>query len=310
MRTPTFPVGQVERLRGEILTGLQYRSQDTRYRANRAFHEALYPAEHPYHYSTRGTIETVSKLAPSALAEFHDSFYGPNGLIVVIVGAVKAADAIAIVRERFEDWNNPNQPTTTALPPLAPITEIRRSFVPLPGKTQSDLVIGVPGPSRFSPDFQAASLANSVLGQFGMMGRIGRSVREELGLAYYAYSSLDGGFGPGPWSAAAGVNPANVELALERIRDEFRRMTSELVGEDDLADNQAYHVGHLPLQLESNEGIAFALRNIETFDLGLDYLVNYRDTIYNLTRADLLNAAKRYLNPDALVVGVAGPETR
>ncbi len=310
VRTPTFPVGQVERLRGEILTGLQYRSQDTRYRANRAFHEALYPAEHPYHYSTRGTIETVSKLAPSALAEFHDSFYGPNGLIVVIVGAVKAADAIAIVRERFEDWNNPNQPTTPALPPLAPITEIRRSFVPLPGKTQSDLVIGVPGPSRFSPDFQAASLANSVLGQFGMMGRIGRSVREELGLAYYAYSSLDGGFGPGPWSAAAGVNPANVELALERIRDEFRRMTSELVGEDDLADNQAYHVGHLPLQLESNEGIAFALRNIETFDLGLDYLVNYRDTIYNLTRADLLNAAKRYLNPDALVVGVAGPETR
>jgi zinc protease len=242
--------------------------------------------------------------------EFHGKHYGPQGMIIVIVGAVKAADAIQIVRDRFEDWSNPTQPETPALPALMPITETKRTYVALPGKSQSDLVLGVPGPSRFSPDYQAVSLVNSVLGQFGMMGRIGRSVREELGLAYYAYSQVDGGFGPGPWSVAAGVNPANVELALDRIREEITRLVSEPVGEDDLADNQAYYVGHLPLQLESNEGIAGSLKNIETYHLGLDYLVNYRDTINSLTRTDLLNAAKHYLNPDALVIGIAGPELR
>lgn len=310
LRRPTFPPVQVERLRGEIITSLQIRYQDTRYRANRAFHEALYPAGHPYHYSARGTVETVSRLTPEALAQFHRQLYGAHGMIVVVVGAVKAADAVQIVRDQLEDWQNADQPEQPALPDLAPVREAKRAVVPLPGKTQSDLVLGLPGPSRFSPDYQAASLANSVLGQFGMMGRIGRSVREELGLAYYAYSQLEGGFGPAPWSVVAGVSPANVELAIDRIREEIQRLTSEPVGEDDLSDNQAYHVGHLPLQLESNEGIAYTLRNIETFSLGLDYLVNYRDTIYSLTRADLLNAAKRYLNPDALVVGIAGPETR
>src|SRR5689334_9957299 len=55
LRYPAFPTAQVERLRGEILTGLQYRQHDTRYRANRAFRENLYPDNHPYHYSTRGT---------------------------------------------------------------------------------------------------------------------------------------------------------------------------------------------------------------------------------------------------------------
>jgi zinc protease len=307
---PTFPEAQVERLRGEILTGLQYRTQDTRYRANRAFYEALYPEHHPYHYSTRGSVETVAKLTIDDLKQFHGKFYGADGMIVVIVGAVKADDALEIVRKQFENWTNVNQPEAPALPPLAPITIPKRQVVALPGKTQSDLVLGLPGPSRFAPDYQAASLANSVLGQFGMMGRIGRSVREELGLAYYAYSSLDGGFGPGPWSAAAGVNPANVELAIDRIREEIARLTREPVGEDDLADNQAYHVGHLPLQLESNEGIAYALRNIEMYGLGLDYLVNYKDMIYGLTRADLLTAANRYLDPDKLVVGIAGPEMK
>jgi zinc protease len=310
VRHPTFPAMQVERLRGEVLTGLQYRSQDTRYRAGRAFHEALYPANHPYHYSTRGTVETISKITVANLAEFHSQFYGPKGMIVVVVGAVKAADAIEIVRAGFEDWSNPAQPTPPAMPDLAPITSGQKVAVALPGKTQSDLVLGLPGPSRFSPDFQAASLVNSVLGQFGMMGRIGRSVREELGLAYYAYSQIDGGFGPGAWNVAAGVNPSNVELAIERIRDEIRRLVTEPVGEDDLADNQAYHIGHLPLQLESNEGIASSVRNMETYSLGLDYLVNYSDMIRSLTRADLLNAAKHYLNPDHLVIGIAGPEMR
>ena len=310
VRHPSFPTGQVERLRGEILTGLQYRTQDTRYRAGRAFNETLYPDNHPYHYSTRGTVDTVSKLTIRQLQQFHEQFYGPKGMIFVIVGAVKAQDAVEIVRQQFEDWQNDAQPEPPPLPDIQPPSATRRSDVALHGKTQSDIVLGVLGPSRFSPDFQAVSLANSVLGQFGMMGRIGRSVREELGLAYYAYSQVDGGFGPGAWNVAAGVNPANVELAIDRIRDEIRRLTDELVSEEDLSDNQAYHVGHLPLQLESNEGIAYSLRNIETYDLGLDYLVNYRDTLYRLTRADLLDAARHYLNADALVIGVAGPEMR
>src|SRR5690606_31291521 len=149
---------------------------------------------------------------------------------VVVVGAVKSADAVAIVRDAFESWTNPDQPAPViALPDIPPVTQPRRHFVALPGKTQADIVLGLPGPTRFSPDYKAASLVNSVLGQFGMMGRIGKSVREELGLAYYAYSHVDGGFGAAPWRVSAGVNPANVELAIDRIRDEIRRLTTEPV---------------------------------------------------------------------------------
>lgn len=308
LRHPTFPTAHVERLRGEILTSLHYRSQDTRYRANRAFREALYPQNHPYHYSASGTVETVSKIAVDDLIAFHQRHYGPQGLILVVVGAVKADDAVETVRRYLADWNNPNQPQPPALPDVPRLTDARRALIALPGKTQSDIVLGLPGPSRFAEDYYAAMLANSILGQFGMMGRIGASVREELGLAYYAYSQLEGGMGPGPWTVIAGVNPANVDLAIERIGDELRRLIDEPVGDDDLADNQAYYVGHLPLQLESNEGIASTLVSMELYKLGLDYLVTYRNRIYSLTKDDLQRAARRYLNPDALVIGIAGPE--
>lgn len=307
VRRPTFPTALVERLRGEIITGLQYRSQDTRYRASRAFHEALYPDNHPYHYSVRGTVDSVSRLAVSDLITFHQRHYGPQGMIIVIVGNVEPEAAVGVVRQYFSDWQNPSQPPQPELPEVPAVTESRRAVVALPGKTQSDLVIGVPGPSRYAPDYQAATLVNSVLGQFGMMGRIGASVREELGLAYYAYSQVEGGMGPNPWSVIAGVNPANLDLAIERITDELRRLVDEPVSDQDLSDNQAYYVGHLPQQLESNEGIAGTLHNMELYGLGLDYLITYRDRIYKLTQADLQAAAKRYLNPDALVLGIAGP---
>ncbi len=307
LRRPTFPTAHIERLRGEVLTGLQYRSQDTRYRANRAFRAALYPDNHPYHYGTSGTVETVPQIAVSDMIAFHQQHYGPQDMIIVVVGAVKAAAVIDTLKQYLADWQNPSQPQPPALPEVPRVTESRRAKVALPGKTQSDIVLGLPGPSRFSEDYQAAVLANSVLGQFGMMGRIGASVREELGLAYYAYSQIDGGMGPGPWSVVAGVNPANVDLAIERIGDELRRLTNEPVSDQDLADNQAYYVGNLPLQLESNEGIASTLTSIELYNLGLDYLVTYRDRIYRLTKDDLQRAARRYLNPDALVIGTAGP---
>ena len=83
---------------------------------------------------------------------------------------------------------------------------------------------------------------------------------------------------------------------------------NKLVSEDDLADNQAYFTGHLPLQLERNQGIAWTMYFMQVYDLGLDYLSRYHDLIYGITREDLLAAAQNYLNPDALVIVVAGPD--
>ncbi len=308
VRYPAFPAAHVERLRGEIITGLQIRQHDTRYRANRAFSEALYPPNHPYCRSARGSLQTVPFLTIEEMRQFHQTHFGPAGMILVVVGAVDTDAALDTLRTRLGDWRNGAQPEAPPLPPLPPLETTRRVMAPLPGKTQTDIVLGAAGPPRKAPDYTAANVANSILGQFGLMGRIGIVVREELGLAYYASSHLDGGYGPGPWSISAGVSPANVERAVHHIREEVRRLATEPVGDDDLADNQAYFIGHLPLQLESNEGIASAILNLESYELGLDYLVSYRDTISALTKEAILAAAQRYLNPDALVIAVAGPE--
>ncbi|MBO9309424.1 MAG: insulinase family protein [Chloroflexi bacterium] len=307
LRNPAFPPDQTERLRGELLTGLKIRMQDTRSVAFENLRSLLYPAEHPYSRSMFALAESLPRLTLDELHAFHAQHYGANGMIIVIVGAVKAEDAVRMVAEQLGDWRNPAQPAMPEVSAVPPLPEPRKVFKTVDGKTQSDIVIGWAGPSRFAPDFQAANLANNILGVFGMMGRLGKAVREEQGLAYYAYSTVRGGHGPTPWTATAGVNPKNVQRAIESILREVERLTSELVTEEELADSKANFTGSLPLTLETNEGVAASILSMETFKLGLDYLKHYAEQINAITREDVLRAAQRYLSPKAYALSVAGP---
>ncbi len=304
---PTFPEEHVEKVRGQIMTGLQMRAHNTRQMAALKFQEQAYPPGHPYGISMSGYPDTVRKLTRDDMAVFQQQF-GPRDAIIAVVGAVKAEDAIRLVEASFGDWQNPAQGDLPHAPPVPPLEETRQTFVPIPGKTQSDIVMGYPGPARSAPDFQAARLANSILGQFGMMGRLGDAVREQQGLAYYSYSQLTGGLGPGPWKISAGVEPPNVNLAIETIRREISRMVDEPVSDEELADNKSFFKGQLVLSLETNEGVAATILSMELYDLGLDYLHNYVAMIDSITAAEIQAAAQHYLNPDIYALAVAGPD--
>ena len=100
----------------------------------------------------------------------------------------------------------------------------------------------------------------------------------------------------------------NVDLAIDSILEEIEILVSDEVSDEDLADNQSYFTGRLPLRLESNEGIASSIHSMQSYGLGLDYLANYRELIYEIGKADLLAAARRYLKQEQMVIAVAGPQ--
>ena len=177
----------------------------------------------------------------------------------------------------------------------------------MPDKVQSDIVIGCQAVPRGHPDFYAVRVANTILGRFGMMGRLGESLREDQGLAYTCSSSQDAESAGGAWYAVAGVHPDDVEPAIEAIQHEFERLGNELVPVDELRDSQAYMTGIVPLALETNAGVASTLVNMEWYGLGLDYLQRYNELIYAVTPEDVLRVARQYLRPDNSVLVVAGP---
>jgi zinc protease len=303
---PAFPPNDVERLRAQLLTGLAIRSQDTADMASLTFDQLVY-AGHPYSRPEDGYPATIQAITREDLVAFHRRHYGPQGMVVVIVGAVSPDEVVEKVTSSLGAWKNPEQPLPPELPPLAPLTGSMTQKVTIAGKSQADIVLGVAGPQRSSPAYLPASLGNNVLGQFGMMGRIGDVVREKAGLAYYAHSSLSAGLGPGPWSVSAGVDPENIDKAIELIRQEIARFVHEPVSAEELSDSQANFIGRLPLSLESNSGVAGALLSLERYQLGLDYYRRYADLVAAVTVDQVLEAARSYLDPNRLGIAVAGP---
>jgi zinc protease len=306
LREPIFPKLEMERLRAQILTGMAISAEDTSDMASETFDKILYKG-HPYSRPDEGKPETIQRITQGDLVKFHREHYGPRGMVIAVVGAVKADEAVRRVKRALGGWQVKSQKETPEIPEVKLLKKTVRKHHRIAGKSQSDIVIGTNGPRRRDPEFMSATLGNNILGQFGMMGRIGNSVREKAGLAYYAYSSLNAGIGPGSWEVSAGVNPGNVDRAADLIVAEIRRFVDKGVGGDELADSKANFIGRLPLSLESNGGVARALLNIQRHDLDMDYYLQYADLVNEVTRADVLQTAQKFIDPDKLAIAVAGP---
>ncbi len=303
---PTFPTDEVEKIRGEILTSLRIGLQDTRQVAERTFRTLAYPPGHPHARLADGEVTVVESIQRDELAAFHQVHYQPEVTMLTIVGDLGTADALQMVERVFSRWS---RGSGWVLPPLQaarPHEAPARQEVRLAGKTQSDLILGVPGIARTDPVYYETMMANLILGQLGMMGRLGDRVREQQGMAYYAFSDLRAGLLPGPWWIRAGVNPRNEERALSSVLEEVRRFQEEGPEDDELADARSYLVGSLAIRLETSPGIAQVLTDIELFGLGLDYLLRY-PTMIAQVGADAIQRAVRRWSLQGVSVAIAGP---
>ncbi len=305
LRHPVFPAEHIERVRRQRLVSIQDRDQDTAQLASLRFIEAMY-ADHPYGRSIIGYADTVQRFNRQDMQDYYAAAYGPDGAVIAIAGDVDTDQVIEQIASSFGDWNGavpgPVAPTPTAT------AEHQLLNFELPDKVQSDIVIGCPAVSRDHPDFHPIRVANTILGRFGMMGRLGERIREEQGLAYYAFSTYDASPLAGIWLANAGVNPDNAAITIESILAEFEQLGAQQVSQEELSDSQAYMTGVVPLSLETNEGVANTLLQMEWYDLGLDYLQRYNDIVYGVTIEDVQRVAATYLQPERCLTVVAGPE--
>ena len=307
LRRPVFPADEVERLKGQVLTELKEMEDNTRVVAERTWRELAYPATHPYHRLTVGNTQTVGAASREDLSAFHTAWYGPNQTTLIVVGDVALDEAAPAAQRALGEWPGARIERIESTLPASdpPAHQVRQ--VAIVGKTQADIALGLPTLERASPDYYALSFANHILGRMYFMGRFGEKVRDEQGLAYYAYSELHGSYGRGAWLMRAGVNPGNLDKALASIDTELKRFLADGPTPEEQSDGVTSLLGSLPRQLETNEGAAAVMSEIELYDLGLDYLERYPDIIRSLTREQVTEAARRWIDPEHLVTAIAGP---
>jgi zinc protease len=268
----------------------------------------LYGETHPYGQRPRGTVASVERIDRESLLRFHASRVFPPALSLVLVGDVDAERGIDVASEVFASWSaSPGAVRSIDLPVPPPVAGRRIDVTPMMNKAQADIAYGFTSIARSDPSYYACWLMNNILGQYSLGGRLGDSIRERQGMAYYAMSALDANVIPGPLLVRAGVNPSNVDRAIASIDEEMSKMAKEGPTEREMAESKQYLIGSMPRNLETNTGIAQFLQTSEFFGLGLDYDLRLPDLVRSVTEAEVVAAARRILDPALASIAVAGP---
>ena len=305
VRQPNFPEDEVLKRRAEALTGVLQDADSTAVRSVEGMLDLLYGAGHPYARPSRGTPQSLERIGAEHLAAFHRDRLVPSALRVVVTGDLDPRKSIDEVAREFSAWSGAAAEPEIVPPPVAPARRSR--VIPMPGKLQSDISYGFTAVRRLDPRYYAYLLLNHILGQFGLGGRLADNIREQQGMAYYAFSSFDGTLGEGPVVVRAGVDPKNVHRTIEAIDAEVTALRDEGPRPAELDENRAALIGSIPRLFETNESIADFLQTVEHFGLGLDHDRKLPALLSAVTMDDVRQAASEVLDVTHAAIAVAGP---
>jgi zinc protease len=306
VQAPTLPEAELATRKGEVVTGLRQDEDNPGVRATEALMELLYPPPHPYGRRGKGTTAVVESLTRERLAALHASRFAPCETSVVVVGDVEPGHAEAVVARAFGGWSVRN-PTAIPAMPVTAAAIGRRVVIPMMNKAQADIAYGFTTLTRSDPGYYACWLMNHAFGQYSMSGRLGDSIRERQGMAYYVYSTLDANVMEGPLSIRAGVSASNIERAVASIDEEVGRLVRDGLTQKELDDSRRSLIYAMPRALETNAGIANFLQTAEFFGLGLDFDVRVPDLLRAVTLDEANAAARKFLSVDRAAVVIAGP---
>lgn len=298
---PRFDADAVERVRGQVLTGLRSDEKDPDTLAGNAFNLMAFGA-HPYGSSGDGTVDSVNALTRDDIVAANKGALARDRIYVAAAGDISATDLGLLLDDLLGDL----PATGTPLPGRADwllTGGVTVQDFPTP---QSTILFGHQGIKRDDPDFFAAFILNEILGGSRFSARLMTEVREKRGLTYGIGTYL------APMDQAemmigqfASANEKAGE-AIEVVQGEWAKMVTGGITDAELAATKTYLTGSYPLRFDGNGPIAKILVGMQMEGLPIDYAVTRNAQIEAVTLDDVARVAARLLQPDALHFVVVG----
>lgn len=302
VRRPLFDPIEIEKERSVIIEELSSTRDDPQEWVNLLIDEAMWPGL-PLGRDDAGYVETVAILQREQMFNYLDEYYRPNSLVISIAGNIDQAQVADITASLFGDWTaHEHSPWTTCLPPhdVLPVAMIKKET------EQANLCLATLGVGYSTPNYYPLVLINAILGD-GMSSRLFQSIREEQGLAYDIGSYFNSYHETGSLVVSAGVDPSQVEPAIQAIIGELHELCETPVPADELSRIKAYVRGNMILGLEGTHQVASWLGGQECLRGGVidvDEMIEHVDAV---SAEDIQCVAQACFAPEWRRLAIIGP---
>jgi zinc protease len=307
LREPAFSPEEMEKVRPELLSHLRQQMDSLPALAFKEFNERLFQG-HPYGLNNLGSEAAIAQLTAADLKRIYQQQALPERMVIAVAGQVKAEEVREAVAGLFGDWTSPPRAARSVqeeiLPPLPPAAA--ESHTVVRDREQVHIVIGFLGVSLTSQERYGLEIIDTLLS--GQSGRLFTELRDRQSLAYSLSSFSLLGLDTGSFGVYIGTGPEKREEAVQAMWQELRRLREELVDADTLQRAKNIIIGRYQLGLQTHGAQAMDLALIETYGLGHDFGNRYIAEISAVDAAEVLEIARKLINPDQYVMVSVGAD--
>jgi len=249
--------------------------------------------------------ETIKNVTLSDVENNYNTYFVPENAYLVIIGDVKFKETKKAVEKLFGSWAKASAPSVKYADPLN-VQYSQINFVDMPNAVQSEIALqNTVNLKMTDKDYFATIVANQILGG-DFNSYLNMNLREAHGWTYGARSGISGSKYISTFKASTQVRNAVTESAVVEFFKEIKKIRTEKVSDEMLANVKAGYVGKFVMQIEKPQTVAgYALR-IKTQGLPEDFYENYIKNINAVTAEDVLAAAKKYFLEDNIRVVIVG----
>lgn len=277
--------------------------------------EILFP-NHPYGIPVIGWMHEIQELTWQDMMDFYNQYYAPNNAILIVSGDVKAENVYAMAKRTYGIIPRVETPKRERIksPPFVAETQITLEH-PQVKEPVYQRLYRVPS-YRQSPE---TSLALQVLEEVmggGSTSRLYKSLVIDKKLA----TNISLSYAGASWNdskLSIAANPSsidNIDALKEAIDEELRTLIKDGVTDQELSDSVTRMQADAIYALDSLSGPAMIIGYNMATGSSLDDIETWPAKISAVTKQQIQDAAKQYLNPDASssmppVTGILLPKT-
>ena len=223
---PLFDQKDLDTERGVILEEIGMYEDSPEDLVADILHMEMYP-DNMLRENIAGTRQTVTNMTCNDLFEYMNESYTPSRTVLAVGGSFDKAQVLELANQLFgSDKKQKNTLTPLKAPVYTPSLELAQKDF-----EQNSLLFCLPSFGAEDDRRFGLSVINSILGG-SQTSRMNQKIREELGLAYSAYSYANGFLGTGLLSMGLQVNPENEEEAILQTVEIVKNFTSSIAKEE------------------------------------------------------------------------------
>ncbi len=310
MRNVRFIEAEYDKEHQVVLEERRLRTDDQPHAKLQEHFDAVAYTNSPYRNPVIGWPDDITHLSLDNVKKWYQLWYAPNNATLVVVGDVHPEEVVREARKQFGALK------PSVLPPPRAETEveqlgIRRLTVRLPAKLPH-LLMGFKAPSlktvqdekeAYALEVAAGILDGGNSARFAKNLVRGQQIAASTGVGYELYARLQTLF----MLEGTPVQGQTVEALETALMSQVKRLQEEPVTEEELQRVKAQVLANHVYQLDSGFYQAMQLGTAETVGLGWKKIGEYEARVNQVTAADILAAAKKYLVEDRLTVARLDP---